>query len=65
MTYKDIRALNPELSFEISEIDKPIHELIDELQEYVKDRYGKHWKFNRTEKRYMSCIVAIFEEVDW
>ena len=65
MTYKDIRALNPELSFEISEIDKPIHELIDELQEYVKDRYGKHQKFSRTEKRYMSCIVAIFEEVDW
>lgn len=50
-----------ELSFEISELNITI----DELTEYVHRRYGKHWKFNRTEHRYLSCVMAIYEEVDY
>lgn len=50
-----------ELSFEISESNITI----EELTKYVHRRYGKQWKFNRTEHRYESCTMAIFEEVDY
>ena len=48
-----------ELSFDISESGIST----DELQFYVHAIYGTNWKFNRTESRYDSCVVAIFEEV--
>lgn len=50
---------NAELSFEISECDASLEEIV----EYVHKTYGEKWKFSRTEKRYMSCVMAIFEEV--
>ena len=51
--------MNAELSFEISEMEITIEELIA----YVRKHYGDFWKFSRTEKRYESCLVAIFEEI--
>lgn len=50
--------LYAELSVEISESGKSL----DEVIEYVHQHYGPRWKFNRTEGRYESCIMAIFEE---
>lgn len=49
-----------ELSFEISESNVTI----EELQEYVCKNYGDKWQFSRTEPRYQSCVMAIFEEVE-
>lgn len=48
--------VSPELSFEISESNISI----DELEAFVKKAYGPRWKFDRTEARYESCIMAIF-----
>lgn len=45
----------PELSFEFSESGMTLQEVIDA----VKIAYPE-WKFNRSEKRYDSCLVAIF-----
>lgn len=47
------------LEFKISESNISI----DELIKYVQKKYGPQWKFNRTEARYTSCIMAIFEEI--
>ena len=46
---------DPELSFEISEIEAPLDKIIREIEK----RYPG-WKFSRTEARYQSCIMAIF-----
>ena len=46
---------NPELSFEISECDIPL----DEIIQYVQTKYPG-FRFNRTEARYESCLMAIF-----
>lgn len=46
----------PELSFEISESSKTLDEIIAMVTECFPG-----WKFNRTEARYESCVVAIFE----
>lgn len=45
-----------ELSFEISESGMTL----DEIIELVESTY-KGWKFSRTEARYQTCIMAIFE----
>ena len=47
---------DPEMDFEISEIDAPLEEII----QAIASRYPG-WKFSRTEKRYESCVMAIFE----
>ena len=47
---------NPELSFEISELDRPLEEFIA----YIEEKYRYIWKFDRTEARYTSCIMAVF-----
>lgn len=52
-----VAAMTPELSFEISEADITIDELIRE----VHRQYGYHWEFDRTEARYDSCVMAIFQ----
>jgi len=54
-----IEAMHTELSVEISEIDASM----DEIIAYVHRVYGNKWKFDRTESRYLSCVMAIFEEV--
>lgn len=54
-----LETMNPTLEVEISEIDATL----DEVILYIQKRYGRRWKFNRTEPRYESCIMAIFEEV--
>lgn len=46
-----------EISFEISESGLTI----DEVKAIVEAKYPG-WKFNRTESRYDSCIMAIFEK---
>ena len=48
------------LEFEVSECNISI----PELTEYVQAKYGSQWKFNRTEPRYASCVIAIYEEVE-
>lgn len=48
---------NPELSFEISECGHPIDDVIEKVE-----REYPGWKFSRTEARYQSCIMAIFEK---
>lgn len=53
-----LESLTATLEVEISELDASL----DEVIAYVKKRYGSRWKFNRTEARYKSCIMAIFEE---
>lgn len=58
MINPELEKLNPELSFEVSELNISL----DELIEYVRKNYGTSWKFNRTEHRYESCIVAVFEK---
>ena len=55
----NLESLNATLEVEISELDVSL----DEIIAYVKKRYGNRWKFDRTEARYESCIMAIFEEV--
>ena len=52
------RIGEPELSFEISESGMTLDEVIETVT-----KEWKGWKFNRTEARYQSCIVAIFERV--
>ena len=47
----------PELSFDISESNITI----EELEAFVKKAYGPNWRFSRTESRYESCVMAIFE----
>lgn len=49
-------TIHVSLEFEISEADVTIEDLI----KYVHKTYGPEWKFNRTEARYESCIMAIF-----
>lgn len=50
-------AFSPELSFEISESGMTL----DEIIRIVKHDYPG-WRFNRTEARYESCIMAVFEK---
>lgn len=45
----------PELSFEISESKNSLDEIIEAVQKRFPNA-----RFNRTESRYDSCIVAIF-----
>ena len=52
-----IDTMRPELHFEISECGMEL----DEVIKLIEQRYPG-WKFNRTEPRYMSCIMAIFEQ---
>lgn len=60
---KVLRDIEPELSVEISELLKAGITL-DEIIQAVLDKYGcNSWKFSRTEGRYKSCIMAIFEPV--
>lgn len=51
------RIGGPELSFEISECNMDLMEIVEMIE---KDWPG--WKFNRTESRYQSCVMAIFEK---
>lgn len=52
-----VNSLNVELSFEISESEYTLDQIIRAVeQEYPQ------FKFNRTESRYDSCIMAIFEK---
>lgn len=46
---------NPELSYEISECGAPLETVIE-----IVERENPGWKFDRTEARYQSCIMAIF-----
>jgi len=56
-TLKNVEHIGgPELSFEISECELPLEEIIKHLEEEFPN-----WKFDRTEHRYMSCIMAIFQ----
>lgn len=48
----------PLVEFEVSEIGIPLNEFID----MVHRKYPE-LKFSRTEQRYYSCIMAIFEQV--
>jgi hypothetical protein len=48
----------PELSFEISESGMDLDTIITAVQNAYPG-----WKFNRTEVRYESCLMAIFEKV--
>lgn len=45
------------LEIDISESTLPL----EEIEAAVRENYGEGWSFNRTESRYESCIVAIFE----
>lgn len=47
----------PELSFEISECDMDLMEIVD-----IIEKEWPGWKFNRTESRYQSCVMCIFEK---
>lgn len=47
----------PNLEIEISESKYSLEEII----EAVRTVYGEQWKFWGTEKRYESCLMAIFE----
>lgn len=49
-------TLSRELSFEISECGLSLDEVIR-----IVEKKFPGWKFNRTESRYESCIMAIFE----
>ena len=48
---------SPELHFEVSESAEPLKKVIEEVEKRYPD-----FRFNRTEARYQSCIVAIFEK---
>ena len=45
-----------ELSFEVSESGMTLDEIIELIESIYKG-----WKFSRTEARYQTCIMAIFE----
>ena len=45
----------PELSFEISECKSSLFEIINTIE-----RLYPQFKFDRTERRYTTCIMAIF-----
>ena len=47
---------NPTLEFEISNCDATLDEIIEAAEKAYSD-----FKFSRTEKRYDTCIVAVFE----
>lgn len=47
----------PELSFEISECGMSLDNVIG-----LVEKSYPGWKFNRTESRYQSCVMAIFEK---
>lgn len=51
-----VRTFYPELAFEISESEYDLKEIIEAVQMQYPG-----WRFNRTEARYQSCVVAIFE----
>ena len=51
-----VEAMHVEIDVEISEIDASLDEIID----YVHKVYGDCWKFDRTEARYDSCVMAVF-----
>lgn len=46
---------NPELSYEISECGAPLETVIE-----IVERENPGWRFDRTEARYESCLMAIF-----
>ena len=50
-----IMLSDPELSFEISETNAPLQDIINKIE---KEYPG--WKFDRTESRYLSCVMAVF-----
>lgn len=50
-------TIETEINFEISECDMPLQKII----KAVEDRYPG-FTFNRTEARYDSCLMAIFEK---
>ena len=60
ISFKGVKQMDwlelSEISFEISELDLPLKDII----EAVEAKYPEY-KFNRTEPRYKSCIMAIFE----
>ena len=59
-----LKAISADLEVEISTLLEAGISL-DEIIEAVKDKYGcNSWKFARTEHRYTSCIIAIFEPLD-
>ena len=47
---------DPTLEFEISESNLDLEDIIKKVEKKFPD-----WKFNRTEKRYDDCVVAVFE----
>lgn len=51
-----IETVVPELSFEVSESGLGL----DEIIVAVENKY-KGWKFSRTEARYDTCVMAVFE----
>ena len=53
----DLDSLSVTIEVEISELDADIWE----IEKAVKKKFGENWKFDRTESRYESCIMAIFE----
>ena len=53
---KIVESLSRELSFEISESPYSLEEIIEAVEQEFPG-----YKFNRTEARYMSCEMAIFE----
>ena len=55
----DIIISEPSLQFEISDALDSGKKLEDIIRYIEKENPG--WKFNRTEPRYDSCIMAIFE----
>ena len=52
-----VRTFYPELAFEISESEYDLKDIIEAVQMQYPG-----WRFNRTEERYLSCVVAIFEK---
>ena len=55
-----VASLSRELSFEISESNYTHDEIIKAVEQQFPG-----YKFNRTESRYDSCIMAIFEPVSY
>lgn len=51
-----LESLEMEISFEISECEIPLEEIIKEVE-----RKYPSFTFSRTEPRYTSCVMAIFE----
>ena len=46
-----------ELSYEVSDLTD------EELRDFCADMKTVGWKFCRTELRYQSCLVAVFERI--